>query len=155
MREDRGSWMQTYKGIDFYPFDPKPEDIDIEDIAHAQRTKALGLLHKQIRKDSAMLKPPSKLQRECLLQIRPEGSSTTEIANRLNRAHHECLASLRGLVKRKMVRRGTVTLMWFVASSPPESACQNQEQYGSQRQGQGQRQGQSQGQSPSHRQGHQ
>lgn len=35
MREDRGSWMQTYKGIDFYPFDPKPEDIDIEDIAHA------------------------------------------------------------------------------------------------------------------------
>ncbi len=32
---DRGSWMQTYKGIDFYPFDPKPEEIDIEDIAHA------------------------------------------------------------------------------------------------------------------------
>jgi len=30
-----GDWIQTYTGRIFYPFDPKPEDIDIEDIAHA------------------------------------------------------------------------------------------------------------------------
>ena len=31
----KGDWIQTYKGIQFYPLDPRPEDIDIEDIAHA------------------------------------------------------------------------------------------------------------------------
>lgn len=31
----RGDWMQTYTGCRFFPFDPKPEDIDIRDIAHA------------------------------------------------------------------------------------------------------------------------
>jgi len=31
----RGDWMQTYSGRIFYPLDPRPEDIDIEDIAHA------------------------------------------------------------------------------------------------------------------------
>ena len=31
----RGDWMETYTGRKFYPFDPKPEDIDIRDIAHA------------------------------------------------------------------------------------------------------------------------
>jgi hypothetical protein len=35
--EDRrqGDWMQTFTGKMFYPIDPRPEDIDIEDIAHA------------------------------------------------------------------------------------------------------------------------
>lgn len=30
-----GDWMQTYTGKAFYPLDPRPEDIDIVDIAHA------------------------------------------------------------------------------------------------------------------------
>lgn len=30
-----GAWMQTYSGITFWPCDPQPEDITIEDIAHA------------------------------------------------------------------------------------------------------------------------
>ncbi len=29
------SYMLTYKRVKFYPLDPKPEDINIEDIAHA------------------------------------------------------------------------------------------------------------------------
>lgn len=31
----RGNWMQTYTGRRFYPLDPRPEDVDIADIAHA------------------------------------------------------------------------------------------------------------------------
>lgn len=31
----RGDWMETFTGKKFYPFDPKLDDIDIEDIAHA------------------------------------------------------------------------------------------------------------------------
>lgn len=31
----RGDWMQTYTGARFYPLDPRPEEIDIVDIAHA------------------------------------------------------------------------------------------------------------------------
>ncbi len=31
----RGDWMQTYTGRRFYPLDPRPEEIDPEDIAHA------------------------------------------------------------------------------------------------------------------------
>lgn len=31
----RGEWFQTWSGIMFYPFDPNPEDIKIEDIAHS------------------------------------------------------------------------------------------------------------------------
>lgn len=31
----RGDWMQTYAGKQFFPLDPRPEDICIEDIAHA------------------------------------------------------------------------------------------------------------------------
>ena len=30
-----GNWMQTYSGRQFWPLDPRPEDIDIQDIAHA------------------------------------------------------------------------------------------------------------------------
>ncbi|ACM39148.1 MULTISPECIES: hypothetical protein [Rhizobium/Agrobacterium group] len=35
--EDRrhGDWMQTYSGRKFWPCDPRPEEIHIEDIAHA------------------------------------------------------------------------------------------------------------------------
>ena len=29
-----GDWTQTFTGNRFYPFDPRPEDISIEDIAH-------------------------------------------------------------------------------------------------------------------------
>lgn len=32
---DRGPFLQTYTGKHFHPFDPRPEEIDIEDIAHA------------------------------------------------------------------------------------------------------------------------
>src|SRR5579885_2784587 len=30
-----GDWIQTYCGVAFYPLDPRPEEILIEDIAHA------------------------------------------------------------------------------------------------------------------------
>lgn len=30
-----GDWIQTYSGGRFWPLDPKPEDVKIEDIAHA------------------------------------------------------------------------------------------------------------------------
>lgn len=32
---DRGDWMQTYTGRAFYPFDPHPNEIHIDDVAHA------------------------------------------------------------------------------------------------------------------------
>lgn len=32
---DRGSWMQTYTGRQFYPLHPYPNDVAAEDIAHA------------------------------------------------------------------------------------------------------------------------
>jgi hypothetical protein len=31
----KGDWIQTYTGVIFYPLDPRPEEIRIEDIAHA------------------------------------------------------------------------------------------------------------------------
>lgn len=31
----RGDWMQTYSGRRFYPMDPQPDEILVEDIAHA------------------------------------------------------------------------------------------------------------------------
>lgn len=30
-----GDWLETFKGVRFYPFDPRPEDVLLEDIAHA------------------------------------------------------------------------------------------------------------------------
>lgn len=30
-----GDWMQTYSGRKFWPVDPRPEEVFIEDIAHA------------------------------------------------------------------------------------------------------------------------
>ena len=30
-----GDWIQTYTGVCFYPLDPRPEDVRIEDIAHS------------------------------------------------------------------------------------------------------------------------
>lgn len=30
----RGDWMETFSGRKFFPFDPKPEDVDLRDIAH-------------------------------------------------------------------------------------------------------------------------
>jgi len=35
IKERNGYWMEVYSGIRFYPFDPKEEEIDIIDIAHA------------------------------------------------------------------------------------------------------------------------
>jgi hypothetical protein len=31
----KGDWIATYTGIRFYPLDPRPEEIDIHDIAHS------------------------------------------------------------------------------------------------------------------------
>lgn len=31
----RGDWMQTFSGLRFYPLDPRPDEIDPRDIAHA------------------------------------------------------------------------------------------------------------------------
>lgn len=30
-----GDWIQTYSGRQFWPMDPRPEDVHIEDVAHA------------------------------------------------------------------------------------------------------------------------
>jgi len=35
MQPRKGDWIQTFTGKAFYPFDPRPEDICIQDIAHA------------------------------------------------------------------------------------------------------------------------
>ena len=35
MSDRRGDWIQTYTGKAFWPLDPRPEEICIEDIAHA------------------------------------------------------------------------------------------------------------------------
>lgn len=35
MDERIGDWIETHTGIKFYPLDPRPEEIDIKDIAHA------------------------------------------------------------------------------------------------------------------------
>ncbi|MCP1832797.1 phosphohydrolase [Bradyrhizobium sp. USDA 4545] len=35
MSERKGDWIQTYTGRRFWPLDPRPEDVAIEDIAHA------------------------------------------------------------------------------------------------------------------------
>lgn len=34
-----GDWIQTYKGLAFWPLDPRPEEIDIVDIAHSLSLK--------------------------------------------------------------------------------------------------------------------
>jgi len=39
MRDTRTDWIQTYTGVHFRPFDPAPEDVRLEDIAHALATK--------------------------------------------------------------------------------------------------------------------
>lgn len=31
----QGNWIQTYTGKQYWPIDPRPEDVNIEDIAHA------------------------------------------------------------------------------------------------------------------------
>ncbi len=30
-----GGWIQTYSGVQFFPLDPRPEDVRFDDIAHA------------------------------------------------------------------------------------------------------------------------
>ena len=35
MTDRIGNWMQTYSGRRYYPGDPRPDDVVIEDIAHA------------------------------------------------------------------------------------------------------------------------
>lgn len=35
MVERKGDWVQTYKRKQFWPLDPRSEDVDIEDIAHS------------------------------------------------------------------------------------------------------------------------
>lgn len=33
--ERRGDWMQTYTGLQFWPLDPREDEVDIRDIAHS------------------------------------------------------------------------------------------------------------------------
>lgn len=35
MTERRGDWMQTFTGRQFWPLDPRPDEVEILDIAHA------------------------------------------------------------------------------------------------------------------------
>lgn len=39
MRERSGDWIQTYTGRKFWPIDPEPDEVDIEDIAHGLALK--------------------------------------------------------------------------------------------------------------------
>lgn len=41
-------WIQTYTGRQFWPLDPRPEDVDIEDIAHALSMKCRFTGHTQV-----------------------------------------------------------------------------------------------------------
>lgn len=34
-KKRKGDWIQTYSGKQFWPIDPRPEDICMEDVAHA------------------------------------------------------------------------------------------------------------------------
>lgn len=34
-RNRKGDWIQTFTGKQFWPLDPRPEDFDVQDIAHA------------------------------------------------------------------------------------------------------------------------
>ena len=34
MLDRRGDWQQTFSGVQFWPLDPRPEDVRIEDVAH-------------------------------------------------------------------------------------------------------------------------
>ena len=40
----RGDWIQAYTGRKFWPLDPRPEEIFIEDIAHHLALRCLGSL---------------------------------------------------------------------------------------------------------------
>lgn len=35
MSERTGDWLQTFTGISFWPLDPRPDEVDILDIAHS------------------------------------------------------------------------------------------------------------------------
>lgn len=35
MTQRHGDWMQTFTGVQYWPVDPRPDDVCIEDIAHA------------------------------------------------------------------------------------------------------------------------
>jgi hypothetical protein len=39
IHRDDHSWIQTYSGLQFWPLSPRPEDVRIEDIAHALSMK--------------------------------------------------------------------------------------------------------------------
>jgi hypothetical protein len=47
MTDRKGGWIETYTGKAFFPLDPRPEDIDIQDIAHAlsMQCRFLGHCH--------------------------------------------------------------------------------------------------------------
>jgi hypothetical protein len=59
MNERIGRWIETYKGHSFYPLDPRPEEICIEDIAHASsnicRYNGHALFHYSIAQHCCML----------------------------------------------------------------------------------------------------
>ena len=35
MTTRKGDWMQTFSGVQFWPLDPRPEDVHLDDIMHA------------------------------------------------------------------------------------------------------------------------
>lgn len=44
----QGDWIQTYTGKSFWPLDPRPEDVCIEDIAHSHSCMARFLGHARL-----------------------------------------------------------------------------------------------------------
>jgi hypothetical protein len=75
---ERGDWIQTATGRPFWPIDPRPEDIDIEDIAHALsmlcRFGGHCLRFYSVAEHSVLLSqyvaPEHKLWRSCMTRAR-------------------------------------------------------------------------------------
>jgi hypothetical protein len=74
----KGNWMQTFSGRAFWPMDPRPEEICIEDIAHAlsQICRYLGhcIRFQSVAEHSVLLyrAVPQELKRAALMHDSPE-----------------------------------------------------------------------------------
>lgn len=76
--ERKGGWIQTYTGRQYWPLDPRPADVDIEDIAHhlAQICRYSGACnrHYSVAEHSVYVSylVPERLARVALLHDAPE-----------------------------------------------------------------------------------
>lgn len=101
----RGNWMQTATGRQFWPLDPRPEEIHIEDIAHALsmqcrygghalRFYSVGehsvLLSRAVSRENALLAllhdAPEAYVQDVIRPIKPHLTGYHEIEARIMRA---------------------------------------------------------------------